>query len=276
MPKILLAAYATGVILAYYLTPWNISGLYFVTGALFLFWALLHKTLWAYIPLLALLCLAGFLNSHQRIEPPADSRHINMFAGDNFKRIEAIAVTTEQRFENGYRVVAEARDLTDEGRQRQAVNGKIMLFIKEGELTARPGQVVHWRSRLRKPIRFGNPGEFDYPLYLASQGIYVTAFVNDAANVVPVNNHPDRRNSFMENLRQTMAGQFQGAVPRQQAALMQSLLLGLRAGVSTEQRQLLASGGIAHLFAISGLHFGLLALLFYQMGKYLYFVTTCV
>ena len=57
---------------------------------------------------------------------------------------------------------------------------------------------------------------------------------------------------------------------------MQSLLLGLRGGITPTQRKILSESGIAHLFAISGLHFGLLAVLFYRVGRWLYTRNTCL
>ena len=69
------------------------------------------------------------------------------------------------------------------GRTAARVTGQILLYIKGGELQARPGQNIRWRSTLRQPSRFGNPGEFNYPLYLAARGIYVTSFLNRAEDL---------------------------------------------------------------------------------------------
>jgi len=69
------------------------------------------------------------------------------------------------------------------GRTAARVTGKLLLYIKGGELQARPGQIIRWRSTLRQPSRFGNPGEFNYPLYLAARGIYVTSFLNRAEDL---------------------------------------------------------------------------------------------
>lgn len=147
------------------------------------------------------------------------------------------------------------------GRTAARVTGQILLYIKGGELQARPGQNIRWRSTLLQPSRFGNPGEFNYPLYLAARGIYVTSFLNRAEDLTVLFNHPAAENSYLENWRHSLAMHFKEVVPNDAAGYLQSFLLGWRGGISVEQRQLLSSSGVAHLFAISGLHFGLLALL---------------
>jgi competence protein ComEC len=156
------------------------------------------------------------------------------------------------------------------GRTAARVTGKLLLYIKGGELQARPGQIVRWRSTVRQPSRFGNPGEFNFPLYLAARGIYVTSFLKRAEDLTVLANHPATENSYLENWRHSLAMHIKEVVPSDAAGFLQSLLLGWRGGISVEQRQLLASSGVAHLFAISGLHFGLLALLLYQLGKWIY------
>ncbi|NIQ11634.1 MAG: ComEC/Rec2 family competence protein, partial [Gammaproteobacteria bacterium] len=271
MPKLLLAAYATGIVLAYFVAPWEASGLFTVTGILLLLWFLLRKTAFAWVPFLGMLFFCGFINTHQQLEPPTGVTHISRQTNNSYYLVEALVETVEQRAAGGYKILTEARQIFSENRQSSLhVDGKVLLYIKQGEIKVRPGQIIRWRSRLRKPYRFGNPGEFDYPLYLAAKNIYVTAFVNDAVNVVAIENHPARKASGIENLRLELAEKIEEAMPENQAALQQSLLLGMRAGISTGQRQTLAESGIAHLFAISGLHFGLLALLFFQAGKYMY------
>ncbi|MCK4507320.1 MAG: DNA internalization-related competence protein ComEC/Rec2 [Desulfuromonadales bacterium] len=301
-PFVLLAAYATGVAMVRFVAPWDMTGYGMSIGFLLLLWAGLYRlpaygprlpdcgpprvrlchpwarfchpragrhSPWAWVPLLGLLLVAGFLNASLQLKPPAVANHISRFADISPLIFEGTVITTEKRATGGYRLLVEMR----QAMQKQAaatVSGEILLYIKQGELTVRPGQIVRWRSRLRRPFRFGNPGEFDYPLYLAARGVYATAFIAHAEDLAVLVNHPEQQSKSLDNLRHTLAAHIEKTVPEDAAGLVQSLLLGIRGGVSKEQRQLLSASGVAHLFAISGLHFGLLALLLYQMGKWLY------
>ncbi len=266
----LLVAYATGIVLACFLPPGNIVGLYILATFMGLGWVVLRNSRWAAWPFLMLLCLVGLLNTTQQLKPPETSDHVSRFLDGTDKIIEARVLTVESRDSGGYRILTESLRIINEDGASSFATGKILLYIKTGDLSARPGQVIRWRSKLRQPIRFGNPGEFDYPLHLAARGIYVTAFTRDSSGIVTISNHPEGKPARLENFRHTLAGRIKAVVPDEQAGLVQSLLLGLRGEISTQQRETLADSGIAHLFAISGLHFGLLALLLYQIGKWLY------
>ncbi|MDT8442660.1 MAG: DNA internalization-related competence protein ComEC/Rec2 [Desulfuromonadales bacterium] len=266
----LLAAYAAGIVLACLLSPGNIVGQYILATFLVLGWVVLRRTRWATWPFLMLLCLIGLLNTTQQLNPPETSDHVSRFLDGTDKIIEARLLTAESRDSGGYRALTESLRIINEDGTSSFATGKILLYIKTGNFSARPGQVIRWRSTLRQPFRFGNPGEFDYPLHLAAQGVYVTAFTRDSSGIVTISNHPEGKPARLENFRQSLAGRIKTVVPDEQAGLVQSLLLGLRGEISAQQRNILADSGIAHLFAISGLHFGLLALLLYQTGKWLY------
>ena len=269
MPVMLLAAYATGIAMVHLGAPHDATGLSVTFGLLFLTWVLLRRSRWATLPVLGILLLAGQINATRELTPPAQENHISRFADGQPLAVEARVLSVEQRSMNGYRLVAETlRVFETSGITRPC--GRVLLYIGQGELQARPGQVIRWRSRLRRPYVFGNPGEFDYPLYLASQGIHVTGFISSADDLVVLVNHPLRKIAVLENLRLDLAESIKACVPEEQAGLLLSLLLGLRGGVKPVQRDILSESGIAHLFAISGLHFGLLALLLYQVGKWLY------
>ena len=265
----LLAAYATGIVMVRFFAPWNMTGYGMSIGFLLLLWACFYRSRWAWVPLIALLLVAGFLHASLQLKPPSTANHISRLADTAPLILEGTIITIEKRATGGYRLLTDMRQAIQK-QGAAAVSGEILLYIKEGELTVRPGQVVRWRSRLRWPSRFGNPGEFDYPLYLAAHGIYTTAFITHVEDLVVVVNHPEQQSKVLDNLRHTLASHIEQAVPKETAGFVQSLLLGLRGGVSKEQRQLISEGGVAHLFAISGLHFGLLALLLYQIGKWLY------
>jgi competence protein ComEC len=83
-------------------------------------------------------------------------------------------------------------------------------------------------------------------------------------------NQADEPNARLEDWRDSLATHIAQTVPAESAGLLQSLFLGMRGGIGDDQRKLLSASGVAHLFAISGRHFGLLALLLYQLGRWVY------
>lgn len=269
MSVLLLAAYATGIALARSVAPWYATGLSVITALLILAWLTMRRSPWSNLPLCGMLLLAGLTNAVQGLHQPSNPHHISRLISDRPLSVEARVVAIERRSIAGYRIVVDALRVFEKGHVKRT-DGKILLYTEHGESHVRPGQIIRWRSKLRRPSRFGNPGEFDYPLHLAAQGIHVTGFVSSVEDLVIIINHPQRESAVLGNLRLDMANSIGLSIPEEQDGLLQSLLLGLRGGVSTEQRKILAESGIAHLFAISGLHFGLLALLLYRLGSWLY------
>lgn len=266
---VLLAAYATGIALVRLIEPWSTTGYGLALGFLLLSWLLLCRSRLAWLPFIVLLVVAGLIQASLATKPPSATDHISRFNETAPLVIEGIVLTVENRDVGGYRLLTRTQKVI-KGSTSAGVSGNVLLYIKEGNLQARPGQVIRWRSALREPSSFGNPGEFNYPLYLAARDIYTTSFLRRAEDLAVLVNHKEREDALLENWRHSLAMYIKATVPDHAAGFLQSLLLGLRGGISSEQRQVLSSSGVAHLFAISGLHFGLLALLFYQLGKWLY------
>lgn len=268
-PVVLLAAYASGIAMACIVAPWPLAGSALAVATLLLWWLLVSRSPWAWLPFLGLLLAAGFFNAALHLQPPAAGNHVSRLTDNGPLRLEGTLITVEKRAAGGYRLRTRLHQaITAQGVLR--ISGEVLVYIKTGELQHRPGQIVCWRSALRRPVRFGNPGEFDYPLYLAAQGIFATAFIADAAELVGLVNRSQEDSAIIENWRHALAAHIEESVPQPASGLLQALLLGMRGGISEEQRQLLAATGVAHLFAISGLHFGLLALLLYQACKWCY------
>lgn len=266
---VLLAAYATGITLTRMVAPWDTTGFALGLGLLLLFWLPLRHSRWGWLPVTLLLCLGGFMQAAQAIKPPAINNHISRFTDKPAVVIEGTVLAVEPRESGGYRLLTEVRHLV-RGQTAAKITGRLLLYIKGGELLVRPGQIIRWRSVLRQPTSFGNPGEFNYPLYLAARGIYATAFLKRAEDLALLVNHPATEKAYLENWRYRLAARIEAVVSKETAGFLQALLLGWRGGISAEQRQILSGSGVAHLFAISGLHFGLLAVLFYHLGKWFY------
>ena len=238
MPVLLLAAYATGIAMARLVAPWGITGLSITTALLFLAWVSLRHSRLATLPLLGMLLLAGLTNAIHALNPPDKRQHIRSFAYNQPIAVEARVVLAERRSIGGYRLVADALRIFEKDTAKRT-SGKILLIIEQGDSRVRPGQIIRWRSKLRRPSAFGNPGEFDYPLYLAARGIHVTGFIPSDEDLVIVINHPQRQEAFLGNLRHNLAASIQSSIPQEQAGLLQSLLLGIRGGITPAQRKII-------------------------------------
>ena len=144
------------------------------------------------------------------------------------------------------------------------------LYLGEGTDQLFPGDVIRCKSRMRKPRLFGTPGEFDWPRYLASQHIDMTAWVKNADEIVILERQdivPDR---IMVQWRREVATTILGLMPESRANLVRALVLGEGRVIPDPVRKILARSGISHLFAISGLHLGMIALLGYRLLLSLY------
>ncbi len=122
-----------------------------------------------------------------------------------------------------------------------------------------------WRLllRLKRPHGFANPGGFDYEGWMFRNGIRATGYVR-----------PSEKNRYageggfgygLQRWRQATRGLIHGLLPRKQAALVTALVIGDRSGIERADWDLFARSGTSHLFAISGLHIGIVAGLGYLL-----------
>ena len=153
--------------------------------------------------------------------------------------------------------------VTVEGEPRP-LSLKVRLSWYRAPNNLRVGDERCLQVRLKHPRGFSNPGGFDYEGWLFQQGIRATGYVRSASDAYAVVNHPWRfpvdqfRQRVQENLQQLL-------VNRPQQGIILALAAGIRDGLSQEQWRVLSRTGTNHLMAISGLHIGLVAGLFYWL-----------
>ena len=117
------------------------------------------------------------------------------------------------------------------------------------------GDQVSVAGALRRPEPIG---DFDYPAYLASQGI-TEIMLTDSAIVTGA------KGGWREwpyAMRGRLSESIEATIPYPQSALGQALLLGRRGDLPPEMVQKFRSTGTSHLLAISGLHVGVLVAMF--------------
>ena len=124
----------------------------------------------------------------------------------------------------------------DTGGDRADASGRVLvtLRIPPSLVEDRDAPYIRYGDRLRLAGRLVPPPEldgFDYPGYLASQGIGTTMWLPDVALVDEGNG--SRAMELLFALRRELAQSLARVVPEPQASLGQALLLGMRDGLPT-------------------------------------------
>lgn len=217
---------------------------------------------------LALLLIFFFLLSHLRY-PLAfpDNRALISLAATGRKITITGEISAVRQYADG-RTSLDLRPIRLFDRKTDLMpnpSATLRLYFGQGSEQLLPGDRLKFRSRLRIPRLFGTPGEFDRPRYLASQGIVATTWVKtvEELKVTARENHFPQRS--ISDWRRSAAAYIQSILPAEQAGMVRALVLGESHMLSDDIRKRLAVGGISHLFAISGLHLGLLALFAYRL-----------
>lgn len=127
------------------------------------------------------------------------------------------------------------------------------------EVSLQPGTAVQLRGSLKKPSEPGNPGEFDYPRYLARHHIYYLLQVQDQIDL-QVQIAPTGLSRLAPLLRSRMVEKTRQVLPPQEAALTLGMVLGIIDNLDEDLYQDFQKTGLVHLFAVSGLNIGFIVI----------------
>ncbi len=231
--------------------------------------------------------LFGHLFIGRMLNPEFPSHHIIHLAGEKKYHIEGILLRPPEVVQEKTRVLfpnyenelssllvpATTRDKTRlciraervyvEERAIPVV-GNILLTVRDRKGDLRYGDRVRFISRLYLPRPATNPGAFDYRKFLALQGIWVTAFINSANEIVRMEEGEGNAFfHFVESGREKIRAFLDTNAPPRARGIIKALVLGERGEIDqTVDEQFIASG-VNHILSISGLHVALVAAFFF-------------
>jgi competence protein ComEC len=140
----------------------------------------------------------------------------------------------------------------------------VVVSLKEGERLALDyGQEAEVVAKVRQPRSFENPGEFDYPHYLAQQQVFWTASVHGASEIHPLPGRcGSRAVALLYAIRTAALARLEQLYPGdpRTAASLQAILLGQTVGVDRQWTNDFRLTGTYHALVISGQHVTVLAL----------------
>ena len=258
-------AYAGGISIAPFFPPVDSPLVFLITLATLLFLIIFHK-IKLYI-LILFLAFSGYVFYHWCMAAPAGPGHIAQVAEK-----QVIVIGYVNRLIPGISGALLDLDVTGTAtiERTTPVNGKVFLFIRNGVPDIFPGDKVRVTAHLRKPKLYGVPGEFNYSRHLAQKGVYVTGSVTDARQVSRLAGAKrENMGDSIEGFRHAVRS-FITANEPEMAPYLRALTIGDRGGLGPEEKGLLGRSGVAHLFAISGLHMGLIFLFSYGLLRFCY------
>jgi competence protein ComEC len=171
--------------------------------------------------------------------------------------------------------------LTPDISTMQAVTGGVRITVLDGTPTLRCGDILELPLRLREPERYRDAGAWSYADQLLSEGIAVQASVK-AARIQKVGDTTrDLRcrayaaqawaSARMNALAASHANRVLPGLARlnaADAAMLNAMLFGDRAGLHHDLRVGFERTGSFHLFVVSGMHVALLAgMLFWTLRR---------
>jgi competence protein ComEC len=127
------------------------------------------------------------------------------------------------------------------------------------------GQRIRFPVKLREPRSFRNPGAWDYPAYLYGNGIVALGSTRaDRIEVLP-GNAASRWQLWQSRARRSIVAKIHSLWPREQAGLMDAMLIGERSALGHETQVQWQRTGVYHILVVSGMNVGILALVVFAL-----------
>ena len=128
-------------------------------------------------------------------------------------------------------------DAVDTGNSLARVGSKILVFARptsklveqRGSPFFRYGDRLELQGSIEEPTQFG---DFDYPAYLATQGIHAVMGFPEVRLIGEGDGNPILEKVY--DLRRNISEELDQALPEPQASLAQALLLGIRSRLPSE------------------------------------------
>lgn len=137
----------------------------------------------------------------------------------------------------------------------------ILCYVEEGKEPRLGSYVlVSGESALFSTPR--NPGGFDQEMYYRIQNI---AFSMKKAEILAEGNTYSKYHEGLYRLRRRMERVFEQTMSEKDASIMKAMILGNKAELDKESKQLYQRSGISHILAISGLHISLIGMGLYRL-----------
>ncbi|MEO6884114.1 MAG: ComEC/Rec2 family competence protein [Bacteroidia bacterium] len=222
-----------------------------------------YRFRWLYgMTLSSLLFLAAYQITLDNTTKFRSSYFGNYISGSDFclVKIEEPLVEKEKSIKMIGSVIS-----TRQNKSWKSTSGKALFYLPKNELSAKLkyGDLVLVKNNFSEINTPQNPSEFDYKKYLALHTIYLQNHIS-AGNFIStgINKGNFIRAAAIRTQAYCLAVLKKYNVQGQEFAVTSALILGYKNDIDTETTSDYAAGGVLHVLSVSGLHVGIIFVVF--------------
>lgn len=141
--------------------------------------------------------------------------------------------------------------------------GKVLVNVMDDEQVFHCGEVIVLDGGLLPVTALNNPGEFDAVAFYESRK--VGAYVFTSGQTIVKTGERTSLNSILTGWRDFLAGNMEQHLDGTFLAISKALILGDKSDLDAETMNAFSTTGSMHVLAVSGLHIGLILLLFQRV-----------
>jgi competence protein ComEC len=145
-------------------------------------------------------------------------------------------------------------------------SGTVRVAVRDETLPAGYGDRVSLSGRLYPPRGFRNPGGFDYPAYLARNGVHAVLSLRRGTDVRVLEQGSGVLRTIQdlrERIRQAMLAGLKG----DGAAILLAMTIGEEGSLTEDLRERFMAAGVTHIISISGSHLGMVAVICFWLTR---------
>ncbi len=175
---------------------------------------------------------------------------------------EVIDIPSEK--ENSYKTVLKLKGYFNDSLWIRS-NKKILVYFEKDDSIKemQPGTFLLFRGYLNPIRNLGNPGEFDYKKYLSVHRVYYQTYIQKDQWKTMNNQSSASLTAFSNKFRLKLIKLLKKTkLEQENRSVATALLLGYKEYLSEETREKFSSSGAMHILAVSGLHVGIVFMLF--------------
>lgn len=157
------------------------------------------------------------------------------------------------------------------------VSAKILVYLRE-PVPLHYGAHLELKGTLRKPNGQRNPGGFDYRSYLARRQVFGILHLDRELEIAASGQSGFLLLRWTESLRRRVETVIDSAYQKhpEHVEILKGMLLGKRGGIEESTIAAFRNSGSLHILAVSGLHVGLIAGVFFLCFSRLPAKATCI